>query len=54
MYNELVRIIKNDKISKEDKNKAKMLLNQLTTASGAYFLKKEIQYFIEEIDEKYH
>lgn len=53
MYNELVMIIKYDKVSQEDKDHARLLLNQLNTASGAYFLKKEITYFLEDMVEKY-
>ena len=53
MWNELVRVIKYDKVSQEDKDHARLLLNQLNTASGAYFLKKEITYFLEDMVEKY-
>ena len=53
MWNELVMVIKYDKVSQEDKDHARLLLNQLNTASGAYFLKKEITYFLEDMVEKY-
>lgn len=53
MWNELVMVIKYDKVSQEDKEYARLLLNQLNTASGAYFLKKEITYFLEDMVEKY-
>jgi C-terminal processing protease CtpA/Prc len=53
MWNELVRVIKYDKVSQEDKDHARLLLNQLNTASGAYFLKKDITYFLEDMVNKY-
>ena len=53
MYNALVMVIKYDKVSQEDKDHARLLLGQLNTASGAYFLKKEITYFLEDMVEKY-
>lgn len=53
MWNKLVMVIKYDKVSQEDKDHARLLLNQLNTASGAYFLKKEITYFLEDMVEKY-
>lgn len=53
MWNELVMVIKYDKVSQEDKEYARLLLNHLNTASGAYFLKKEITYFLEDMVEKY-
>lgn len=53
MWNKLVMVIKYDKVSQEDKDYARLLLNQLNTASGAYFLKKDITYFLEEMVVKY-
>jgi hypothetical protein len=46
-------VIKYDKVSQEDIDHARLLLNQLNTAGGAYFLKKEITYFLEDMYEKY-
>lgn len=53
MWNELVMVIKYDKVSQEDEDHARLLLKQLDTAGGAYFLKKEIAYFLEDMYEKY-
>jgi hypothetical protein len=53
MWNNLVNIIRCDNVNTEDKNKARMLLSCLNTASGRTLLKKEIQYFLEEIEDKY-
>ena len=53
MWNELVMVINYNKVSQEDKNHARLLLRQLDTAGGAYFLKKEITYFLEDMYEKY-
>ena len=53
MYNELVMFIKYDKVEKEDKDYARLLLSQLNTAGGSYFLKKEIKYFLDNMADKY-
>ncbi len=53
MYNELVKVIKYDKVSQEDKDHARLLLNQLNTAGGIHLLRKEITYFLEDVYEKY-
>ena len=53
MWNELVRVIKYDKVSQEDKDHASLLLNQLNTAGGSYFMRKEITNFLEDMYEKY-
>lgn len=53
MWNELVMIINYDKVEKEDKDYASLLLKQLNTASGSYFLKKEIKYFLDNMADKY-
>ena len=53
MWNELVKIKQYPNISIEDKNIASMLLNQLNTASGAYFLRKEIEIFVDNMVSKH-
>lgn len=53
MWNELVKIYQYPNISVEDKNIARLLLDQLKTASGEYFLRKEIEIFIENMVSKY-
>lgn len=53
MWNKLVMVINYDKVSQEDKDLARLLLRQLDTAGGAYFLKKEITHFLENMYEKY-
>jgi hypothetical protein len=53
MWNKLVMIIKSDKVEDEEKKYARLLLNQLNTASGSYFLKKEIKYFLDDMADKY-
>ena len=53
MYNELVMVIKYDKVSQEDKDHARLLLGQLNTAGGSYFMRKEIAYFLEDMVDKY-
>jgi hypothetical protein len=53
MWNELVRVINYDKIKQEDADHARLLLRQLDTAGGRYFMKKEITYFLEDMYEKY-
>ena len=53
MYNELVLVIKYDKVDEEDRNHARLLLSQLNTASGSHLMRKEITYFLEDMVEKY-
>ena len=53
MYNALVMVIKYDKVSQEDKDHARLLLNQLNTAGGSYFMRKEITNFLEDTADKY-
>lgn len=53
MWNELVMVIKYDKVSQEDKDHASLLFNQLNTAGGIHLMRKEITYFLEDMYEKY-
>lgn len=53
MWNELVKIYQYPNISVEDKNIARLLLDQLKTASGKYFLRKEIEIFVENMVSKH-
>ena len=53
MYNELVLVIKNDKVDEVDRKHAKLLLSQLNTAIGRHLMRKEITYFLEDMVEKY-
>ena len=53
MWNELVNVIKYDRVEEEDRQHARLLLSQLNTASGSHFMKKEITYFLEDMLEKY-
>lgn len=53
MWNKLIKVIKNENIDQKDKEKAKMLLSYLNTASGPHLMRKEIQYFLEEMENKY-
>lgn len=53
MWNELVKIIQYPNIDAEDKKMASMLLNQLNTASGAYFMRKEIENFVDNMVSKH-
>jgi predicted HicB family RNase H-like nuclease len=53
MWNELVKIIQYPNIDAEDKKMASMLLNQLKTASGACFLRKEIDIFVDNMVSKH-
>lgn len=53
MWNELVKILYYPNIDAEDKKMASMLLNQLNTASGAHFLRKEIEIFVENMVSKH-
>ena len=52
MYNELVMIIKFEKVEQDDKKMARMLLSQYDTAGGS-MIKKEIQHFLDAMTEKY-
>lgn len=53
MWNELVKIIKSDKVDEEDRNHARLLLSQLNTAGGIHLMRKEITHFLEDMVEKY-
>jgi hypothetical protein len=53
MWNELIKVIKYENIDQNDKVKAEMLLNSLNTAAGATLMRKEIQCFLEEMENKY-
>ena len=53
MWNELVLVIKYDKVEEEDRQHARLLLSQLNTASGSHFMRKEITDFLEDMVEKY-
>ena len=53
MWNELVLVIKYDRVEEEDRNHARLLLNLLNTASGSHLMRKEITYFLEDMVEKY-
>lgn len=53
MWNELVMVIKYDRVEEEDRNHARLLLSHLNTASGSYFMRKEITNFLENMVEKY-
>lgn len=53
MWNKLIKILYCPKTSVEDKKMASMYLNQLNTASGAHFLRKEIEIFIENMVSKH-
>ena len=53
MWNELVKIKQYPNVSIEDKKMVSSLLNQLNTASGAYFLRKEIEIFVDNMVSKY-
>lgn len=53
MWNKLIKVIKNGNIDQNDKKKAEMLLSYLNTASGTHLMRKEIQYFLEEMKNKY-
>ena len=53
MWNELVLVIKYDKVEEEDRQHARLLLSQLNTASGSHLMRKEITYFLEDMVEKY-
>lgn len=53
MWNELVMVIKYDKVEEEDRNHARLLLSHLDTAGGIHLIRKEITNFLEDMYEKY-
>lgn len=53
MWNELVMVIKYDKVEEEDRQHARLLLSQLNTAGGIHLMRKEITNFLEDMVEKY-
>lgn len=53
MWNNLVKILYYPNIDAEDKKMASMLLNQLNTASGKHFLRKEIEIFVDNMVAKH-
>jgi hypothetical protein len=53
MWNELVLVIKYDKVEEEDRQHARLLLSQLNTAGGSHLMRKEITRFLEDMVEKY-
>ena len=53
MWNELVKVIKYDKVEEEDRQHARLLLSLLNTAGGSHLMKKEITHFLEDMTEKY-
>jgi hypothetical protein len=53
MWNELVLVIKYDKVEEEDRQHARLLLSQLNTAGGIHLMRKEITHFLEDMVEKY-
>lgn len=53
MWNELVLVIKYDKVEEEDRQHARLLLSQLNTAGGIHLMRKEITNFLEDMVEKY-
>lgn len=53
MWNELVKVIKYYKVDKEDRERARLLLSLLNTASGSHLMKKEITHFLDDMVEKY-
>lgn len=53
MWNELVLVIKYDRVEEEDRQHARLLISLLNTASGSHFMRKEIAYFLEDMVEKY-
>jgi hypothetical protein len=53
MWNELVLVIKYDKVEEEDSQHARLLLSQLNTAGGSHLMRKEITRFLEDVVEKY-
>lgn len=53
MWNELVLVIKYDKVEEEDRQHARLLLSHLNTAGGIHLMRKEITYFLEDMVEKY-
>lgn len=53
MWNELINVIRFDKVEQEDKEHARLLLKLLNTASGSHLMKKEITNFLEDMVDKY-
>lgn len=53
MWNQLVLVIKYDRVEDEDRQHARLLLSYLNTASGPSLMRKEITYFLEDMVEKY-
>lgn len=53
MWNELVLVIKYDKVEEEDRQHARLLLSHLNTAGGIHLMRKEITNFLEDMVEKY-
>jgi hypothetical protein len=53
MWNELILVIKYDKVEEEDRQHARLLLSQLNTAGGIHLMRKEITRFLEDMVEKY-
>lgn len=53
MENELIMVIKYDKVSAEDRHHAELLLGDLRTAGGIHLIRKELTYFLENMYEKY-
>lgn len=53
MENELIKVIKYDKVEEEDRNHARLLLSDLRTAGGIHLIRKELTYFLENMYEKY-
>lgn len=53
MWNELVLVIKYDKVEEEDRQHARLLISLLNTASGSHLMRKEITHFLEDMVEKY-
>lgn len=53
MWNELLNVLKYDKVDKEDKEHARLLMGQLNTAGGIHLMRKEITRFLEDMVDKY-
>ena len=53
MWNELILVIKYDKVEEEDRQHARLLLSQLNTAGGIHLMRKEITHFLKDMVEKY-
>lgn len=48
MWNEVIKIIKNINTPEDVKKKGEMLLRQYNTAAGSVYLKKDLEYFVED------